>query len=91
MGNESGVPSRSTDCVGRPIVHLTSDTNSCVNKDEHSAIAVEQEDNGRSGGFSDMDHSAEHVKGNTIINTYMRDILCPSLQYSVIPICSDAR
>ena len=66
MGDESGVPSESADCIGGvPIVH---DANSrSVSKDEHSAMTTQQEDNGRSGESSNkvnMECSTDHVKGN---------------------------
>ena len=67
VGDESGVPSESTDCISGPVVQLTADANSSVSKDEHNAIPTQQEDNGRSGGPSNtinMGCSTDHVKGN---------------------------
>ena len=72
MGGEPGVPSESAGCIGGPIVH---DANSrSVNKDEHSAMTTQQEDNGRTGESSNkinMECSTDHVKGNTMINAHM--------------------
>ena len=83
MGGESGVPSESADCVRGSTIHLTTDTNSSVSKDERSAIATQQEDNGRSGESSNkinMGCSTDHVKGNTMINACGRCSIW-SIQY----------
>ena len=76
MGGESGVPSEGADCVGGPTDHLTADANSCASKDEHShyAVAIQQDDNGRSGGPSNkinMECSTDHIKGNIILHAWI--------------------
>ena len=72
VGDESGVPSESADCIGGvPIIHHANSRS--VSKDEHSAMTT-QEDNGRSGESSNkinMECSTDHVKGNTMINAHM--------------------
>ena len=71
VAGESGVPSKDTDCIGGPAIHLTADTNSSVIKDDHSFITTQQEDKGRSGEPSDnmnVDGNTEYVvKDNTVI------------------------
>ena len=62
--NECGIPrSESADCIDGSTVHVTKDANSYMDQDEHSTIATQQEDNGRSDGSSDSANSAGSVKG----------------------------
>ena len=62
--SECGIPrSESANYIDGSTVHVIRDGNSCMDQDEHSAIATQREDNGRSGGSSDDVNYAGSIKG----------------------------
>ena len=62
--SECGIPwSESANYIDGSTVHGIRDANSCMNQDKHSAIATQQEDNGRSRGSSDNVNNASCIKG----------------------------
>ena len=61
--SECGIPQSESANYDESTVHVTRDANFCMDQDEHSAIAMQREDNGRSGGFSDNVNNASCIKG----------------------------
>ena len=46
------------DCTDGSTIHVTTDANSSMDQDEHSAIATQQEDSGKFGRSSDDANNA---------------------------------
>ena len=61
----------STDCIDGSTIHVTRDANSSMDKDKYSAVATQQEDNGRSGGSSDNVNNAGSKKGYHSNHTWL--------------------
>ena len=53
----------STNCIDGSTIHIRRDASSCMDQDKYSAIAMQQEDNGRSGGSSDNVNNTGSKKG----------------------------
>ena len=61
----------STDCIDGSTVHVARDANSYMDQEKYSAVAMQQEDNGRSGGSSDNVNNTGSKKGYHSNHTWL--------------------